>query len=209
MPNRHSFAAATLLAAAVLFTGCTSGGRITPQARDDIAALRQMTAKVSDATLREEMRTRLASLKTEMTADNSLLGRLWPQPGGVVKLAYHPFTCTGYRNEKGEYAGIEVRVKPLDANGQVDRIRGKFRFELSEFIPANELRKGKQLGRWEIDLSAAAAEKGHWEQHSQSYLFQLQYPGVIEPETKFVITTLFTNLADRRVFLDDVRAYRQ
>ena len=210
MRSRRPLAAVPILLAAALLAGCSAGGRMSPQARQDLAALRQMTEKVPETDLREQMLTRLASLETELTADSSPLARwLWPRREGVVKLEYHPFTCMGYTDETGKYAGIEVRVKCLDANGQVDRVRGDFRFELYEFVPADEQRKGKRLGQWEVSLGDEGAENRHWERHSQSYFFQLQYPAAVEPETKFVLTTMFTDAAGRRVFLEDVRAYHQ
>lgn len=209
MPIDRRFAAVSLALAAVLLVGCNGANRISPQAREDLDALRRMTDEVGDSALRERMLLRLANLEAELAADRSPLAALWPAEAGVVKLVYHPFTCIGYRDAAGQYAGIEVRVQPLDAREQVDRVRGRFRFELYEFVPANERRKGRRLGQWDVDLSSAAEERRHWEPHSQSYAFQLQYPAQIEPETRFVLTTMFTDRSGRRVFLEDVRTYLQ
>ena len=209
MPSHIRFAVVCPIAAALL-GGCVPLGGLTPQAREDLGALRDLAEKVPDAALRGQMLVRLWSLEGELTASRSPLAPLLGSPPpGVQKLVYHHFACLGYRNAEGKYDGLEVRVQPLDARGQVERVRGAFRFELYQFQPANERRKGRRLAQWDVALERGDQEGHHWQRYSESYVFRLRYPAEIAPETKFVLVSVFTDRTGRRVFLEDVVTYLQ
>lgn len=85
-----------------------------------------------------------------------------------------PFTRPVSMKGSGEIDGIEVLVQAvnnMDKPGVM--IVGSLRVELYEHVPSSGAPKGRQLNRWNIDLSTRELQADHWNPATQMYEFRL------------------------------------
>ena len=116
------------------------------------------------------------------------------------------FTGTRTFDKAGGIRGIDVRVKALDAYGDVTKAFGKFRFELYRFRANNTDPKGDPLGLWHVDLSEPRVNVRHWSDIPPGYKFRLKWSRSIPVGKQFVLVAVFSSpfterLFDQRVFV--------
>ena len=116
------------------------------------------------------------------------------------------FTGTRTFDKAGGIKGIDVRVKALDAYGDVTKAFGKFRFELYQHRDRSTDPKGTRLGLWNVDLSDPKINVRHWDNIPPGYKFKLQWSRSIPVGKKFMLVAVFSSpfterLFDERTFL--------
>jgi len=114
------------------------------------------------------------------------------------------FTGTRTFDKAGGIKGIHVRVKALDAYGDVTKAFGKFRFELYRLRTNSADRNGEALGRWNVDLSDPKVNIRHWDNIPPGYKFRLQWSRSIPVGEKFMLVTVFSSPFTERIFAERV-----
>ena len=116
------------------------------------------------------------------------------------------FTGARTFDEAGGVRGIDVRVKAIDAFGDVTKAFGTFRFELYRFRPNNADPKGAPVKQWRVDLLDPKANARHWNDIPPGYEFHLTWGRSVPVGSKFVLAAIFSSpfterKFDERVFL--------
>lgn len=85
-----------------------------------------------------------------------------------------PFTRPVSMGRTGDVDGIEVLIQAVNALEKPGvMIVGSLRVELYEHVPASGEPRGRQLNRWNIDLSTRERQADHWNPATQMYEFRL------------------------------------
>ena len=102
-------------------------------------------------------------------------------------------------NQKPQTAQIKAYIELLDSAGSRIKSSGNFRFELYHFLPRSSKPKGKRIFIWpDIDLTAAAKNNTHWQDHLRAYQFDLDLDfAPPQNETYILQTTCLTPTGKR------------
>ncbi len=114
----------------------------------------------------------------------------------------HPFTGTRTFDEKGGIKGIEVRIQLLDAYRDATKGFGDFRFELYEFRPHSQDRKGRRIAMWQETLMEPEKNLLHWDKLTRAYKFKLQWDQPISVGERFILTAVFASPYTERLFAE-------
>ncbi len=109
------------------------------------------------------------------------------------EIKIEPFTKVRSFNEDDIPDGILAIVRPMDRFGDPVKAVGLFYFELWEYQPASQERRGQRLEFWERSITRADDVRSHWSR-AQMYEFQLawtQGEGSIRPGRKYLFTTTY------------------
>lgn len=120
-----------------------------------------------------------------------MLAMLMPSRIEIVE----PFTRVKSFDDDNTPDGIEVllqAVNSLDNPGLM--IVGGVQIELYEYIPASADHKGRQLDRWDIELSTTTHQRTYWNQLTQMYEFQLGVdPARIPAKGKYILAVTYNS----------------
>ena len=111
----------------------------------------------------------------------------------------HPFTGTRTFDEARGLKGLEVTIEALDAYGDATKAFGNFRFELYEYRPSNQDKRGRRVAVWEESLLKPEKNLIHWQVH-KVYQFRLQWDRAIPVGRRFVLVAVFSSPFTERLF---------
>ena len=106
-------------------------------------------------------------------------------------IVIHPFTQTN-TFEEGTL-GLHVRVQAKDYYGDTTKAFGDFRFELYEFRPQHQGKRGAKITQWEVGLSKPKANLLHWDRITRSYEFKLSIDKAIPEGKRMILVVIFTS----------------
>lgn len=121
-----------------------------------------------------------------------------------------PFTRVKSFDDDTTPDGIELllqAVNSLDNPGLM--IAGAVRVELYEYVPASGDQKGRQLERWDIELTTAEHQRTHWNGLTQMYQFRLGIdPTRIPPAGKYLLAATYNSPLGERLTDECLISYR-
>ena len=106
-------------------------------------------------------------------------------------IVVHPFTQTN-TFEQGTF-GLHVRVQAKDYYGDPTKAFGDFRFELYDFRPQHQGKRGRKITQWEVAISRPKANLLHWDRHTRSYEFKLSIDKPVQEGNRLVLVVVFTS----------------
>jgi len=118
------------------------------------------------------------------------------------KISIHPFTQTA-TFEDGKQ-GLHMRIQFTDFFGDPTKAFGDLRFELYEFKPYQQHKRGDQLDIWDEYISDPDKNMIHWDSHTRSYEFRLASKNPILPGQKFILVVYFNSRFTPRMTAETV-----
>lgn len=124
-------------------------------------------------------------------AQRRMLSLLMPQRIEVVE----PFTRIKSFDDGNTPDGVELLVQAINALDNPGlMVVGRMHVELYEFVPASGDHRGRQLERWDIDLSTVEKQRTYWNPLTQMYEFRLGADLTrIQPAEKYLMTVTYTS----------------
>lgn len=117
-----------------------------------------------------------------------------PEPINLLlpkTLEIHPFTQTSTFQDGS--SGIHARIQARDAYGDPTKAFGDFRFDLYEFRPQNQGKRGARLEQWNNKLSLPEINLTHWDRHTRSYEFRLSSNHKLKPGSRLIFVATFSS----------------
>jgi hypothetical protein len=122
-----------------------------------------------------------------------------------VSLKVHSFTRIG-EFETGNY-GLEAYIQAIDSWGEPTKAFGDFRFELYEFRPFHQEKKGRQIEMWQVHVEQVTENRNYWHHHTRSYQFLLGMSRRIPVHQKLILRVIFNNPFSERMILEEMIAH--
>jgi hypothetical protein len=133
-----------------------------------------------------------ASIPRAVSNDQAyMVSLLMPAKVEIVE----PFTRAKSFNNDPTPDGIELllqAVNSLDVPGRM--MVGRLNVALFEYVPATPDRRGRQLDRWEIDLTTTDQQRRHWNRLTHMYELRLSFdPARVPPAERYVLQVTYNS----------------
>jgi hypothetical protein len=124
-----------------------------------------------------------------------------PDMFDAAGMRIHPiFTQIKDWTGDGAPDGIEALIELTDQFNDPTKAGGQVLFELFAYRERNPDPRGERLANpWIGSLATVADQQAHWNNTTQTYNFQLAFPG-ISPARTYVLTATFETNTGRRFF---------
>ena len=136
-----------------------------------------------------------------------MLAMLMPTRIEIVE----PFTRVKSFDDDAVPDGIEVLIQAVNAlDNPGVMVVGSLHLELYEYVPASADRKGRQLARWNVDLTTTKSQRTHWNRLTQMYEFRLGVdPTQISARGDYILVVTYSSPLGDHLTDEVLIAYRR
>lgn len=124
-----------------------------------------------------------------------------PEMFDPASMRIHPvFTQIKDWTGDGQADGIEALIELADQFGDPVKGSGTVLFELFAYRPRHPDPRGERIvNPWIGSIATIEEQRSHWSGTTQTYNFQLAWPG-IDPSATYVLTATFESMTGKRYF---------